>query len=304
MIFYIALISLLTIAGLAYFPVKKRFNVGKFFVNLLLVILIIFIPLTTFLLSAFLAPEWKGGAALGSLSLLYITKIYLLPFVLWAVAALYTVEVVRPQKTDSYWLLLGLFSGAVVSVLIFLFVLIDSIQKKQDIEEAIIIIIAGPGYVAIWYILRFWKLFKLSKLNKITYLYTVMSQLPFWGYSLYTSKQKYLSLSDNRPECFVITASSKGFPIIVGELTIHKHNNRNIYASKQMLRFWQFENIWAKKHPVSHKKFRNIYNLLGKKLACHINTPLRASASFILLKPVEWLLLIILIINQALRKQS
>lgn len=304
MIVYITLIILLGLAGgLAYFPEKERFNIGRFFINLLLVILIIFIPITTFLLSAAMAPEWKGGAGLGSLSLLYITKIYLLPFVLWAVASLYTVEVLRPQKIDRYWLLLGLFSGSIVSILLFLFALIDSIQiPGLGIEGVIIIVIVGPGYVPVWYTLRFWSLFKLSKLNKVTYLYTVMSQLPFWGYSIYTSKQKYLTLSENKPECFVATASSKGFPIIVGELIIYKHNSRHVHASKQMLRFWRFENIWAKNYPISHRKFRNIYNLSGKKLASHINTPLRASVSFILLKPVEWLSLMVLIFHQALKK--
>lgn len=290
-LFFLGLFCITTV--LAYLPIQNSFSFSRFMINLIIVLLIIVIPLFTFLASAFLTPEWKGGAPLGAYSLFFHTKIYLLPFVLWAMAALYIIEVVKIKNTDRYSIILGLFSGVVVSTLIFIFAIIDISVKENILVALLMMAIAGPGYVPIWFAIRFWKLCKKSQLNKVAYLITVLGQLPFWWYSIQSAQQGYITLTDKAPDCFIATASAQGYPFIVGEQTIHWHNGRNVYASKQMLRLWRFETIWSTHSPHSHKVFRIYYNCYGSALAKHINTPFKASLSYILLKPVEWILLLL-----------
>jgi hypothetical protein len=208
------------------------------------------------------------------------------------------VEVVRPKNLDVYWVVLGIFSGCLISVILFIYgMLLYSSDSK------IIFILFGPGYVSVWYSIRFFNLFKSSKLNKISYLYTFLSQLPFWGYAIYSTKEMYASLPDTPPDCFVATASSKSYPFIVGQLIHYKRHSSIKHASKQMIHFWMFEKIWKKHAALSHRYFRIFYNRWGRKLAKHINHPLMASLFFILLKPFEWLALFIIICYLPLNKK-
>ncbi|MEE9326962.1 MAG: DUF6688 family protein [Cocleimonas sp.] len=187
-----------------------------------------------------------------------------------------------------------MFSGAVISIALSIYGIL--IFGRQGIGGVLGALILNPVYIPIWYALRFWRLFKQSKLSKISYLFTTISQLPFWGYAIYQAKIKYVKLPETN-DCFVATASSYGFPFIVGKAINYQHKGNSINVSQQMIHFWAVEKLWREKAPYSHLRFRRFYNIWGRKLADRINSPLLASVSFILLKPVEWLARIILIAN-------
>jgi hypothetical protein len=284
-----------------YLPIRKDFTLAKLIINLFLVGVIVLIPLFIYLVSTIMSPESKSEAKLGAFDLFILTKIYLAPFILWAIAALYTTEVVHPKNVDRYWIMLGLFSGLVLSITMSIYGLISFGQRGS--EGILMALVANPVYIPIWYAIRFWRLFKQSKLNKVSYLFAAISQLPFWGYATYQAKVEYLKLPEFMPDCFIATASSNGLPFIVGKSINYQHKGNSINVSQQMIHFWAFEKLWREKAPYSHIRFRRFYNIWGRKLANHINNPLLASVSFILLKPIEWIARIILKANNPTGKK-
>ena len=257
-----------------------------------LTILIVILPVSVFWLSSLLTPWSQEESTLGYWDMFMQTKYFLSPFVLWAASALYAVEVLKVKNYDQYWIMLGLASGLMTSLTIIIYAFVLLIADGQWHLLSMFVFIFT--YVPLWYFIRFAYLVKSSQLKPIAYLYAFFSQLPFWFYSIHCAKQEYLSLPEFRSDCFVATASAYGYQGIIGETIKFTRGNRDLRVSKQMITFWAFEDLWKQTSPKTHYYFRLVYNVIGKKCSSYIRTPILASVFFILLKPFEWVALVVI----------
>ncbi len=104
------------------------------------------------------------------------------------------------------------------------------------------------------------------------------------------SERKCGGLPDTQPKgCVVVTAAGRGHHFIVGPFFQIEHHGARQMANRQLDTFWQFEAIWRKRSPRSHRLFRKVYNRLGPSLAARITSRWRADVVFLTLKPFEHL---------------
>ena len=106
---------------LAIPPAWKHKSWRRFFLAILLSFFGILLPLPVFWWSKYLVPEWKGGCTLGWVDCFHMGKIALTPFVIWATAALYAVEILGVRNRTRPWIVLGFLNGAIVSSMCALF---------------------------------------------------------------------------------------------------------------------------------------------------------------------------------------
>lgn len=238
------------------------------------------LPLFVFLASAFMIPEWKGGASHGWIDCFHLGKLALTPVVLWATAAFYKLEVFKSGHTKP-WVVLGFLSGAVVSSACMVFGLVCVENEAGKLWLLV------PIYVAVWYSVRAANLMSAARLNLRTCLTALASSLPLWVLGMFWSWRTYQGLSDQPPSCFVVTAASRGHPRIVGPLFEVTRYGRKRTANSQLLTFWQFEDGWRKSAPRSHATFRRFYNRVGPALAGGITQPWMADVVHLMLKPAE-----------------
>jgi hypothetical protein len=238
------------------------------------------LPLFVFFASGFLEPEGKDACAHGWLDCFITGKIALAPLVLVATFTLYVLEIVRIEKTASRWTVIGIFLGAIVADFCFV---VGMASLGWSAWMCV------PFYVAAWYSIRALQLMNAAGLKLWNYLWALFGSLPFWFLSIWWSKHIYASLPDKSPDCFIVTAASRGHEKFVGPFSEIERDGRKFFANRQLVTFWQFENLWQKFSPRSHKNFRWLYNRLGPQIAVKIKSAWLADLIFVLLKPVEWL---------------
>ncbi len=242
---------------------------------------VVIAPLIVFVLSAFMEPEWKGACHFGWLDCFIVGKLALTPLVLWGVAALYRTDVMRKIEPLKTWVVLGIFSGAIVSTVCLIFGL-------YCLEFSRMMIV--PAYVSIWYFGRAIQLIKKSDLKFWSYLWTMQGSLPLWFLSWFWSLKMYQDLPDKAPDnCFVATAASHGHASLVGPFFETEHRGQRLRANQQLITLWQFEKRWQQRFPNGHRSFRRFYNYFGRNVASQIRSPWLADVTFLALKPVEWL---------------
>lgn len=244
------------------------------------VVLLLLVPLATFVLSAVLAPESKGGAVHGWLDSFHYGKLALLPLVLWAVAALYALEVLAIERP---WVALGLFMGALVSSGCLVFG-IFAVPIRSELSSFLLI----PAYTAAWY----WALALGQKhgqrLSVGATLGAFAASLPFWAWGVILARRHYLALPETS-DCFVVTAATRGHERLVGPCFAIDRNGDRRRANSQLVTFWRFESLWQERAPRTHRAGRRFYNVVGPWLAGRIRGPLAADLVFLLLKPAELL---------------
>ena len=97
----------------------------------------------------------------------------------------------------------------------------------------------------------------------------------------------YHKLADEPPEgCFVVTASAKGHPWIVGSWLDTKTSQT---VNQQLFNFYEFENWLKRRMPGFHRRLRRVYNTVGPVVARMIVFKWQADIVYWLLKPIEWL---------------
>jgi hypothetical protein len=189
------------------------------------------------------------------------------------------------QKRTEKWIVLGIFSGAIISIVCLVFGLV-CVDIQMDTGPAIFFMVV-PLYVAVWYSFRAVELIKGSGLGIKAYLGMLLAMLPFWLASIWCSKSTYASLPDSPPGCFIVTAAGRGHRKFVGPFFNISRRGRLIQANDQLITFWTFENLWHDRAPRSHKCFRRFYNRLGPVIAAQIRSPLTADLVHAAIKPVE-----------------
>jgi len=259
----------------------KRFGIAFILTHVGVVL-----PVMTFCASALLLPDWKGGCRYGWLDCFHFGKFALLPFVLWASAALYAVEILVVKDRTRYWIVLGMVWGALVSSLCLVFgILTVAVPAPHGLAVWLIV----PLYMAVWYVVRAAKLARTSRTPWIVYLVSFSSSIPFWIGSVVWSRRSYIALPDQRTECFIVTATLRGHARLVGPFVDCTRHGQHRRANRQLMTFWQLEQMWRQRLPRSHKCFRSVYNRLGPRIALMVGSPTRADIVYLALKPVELL---------------
>ena len=101
----------------------------------------------------------------------------------------------------------------------------------------------------------------------------------------------YRSLPDDPPGCFIVTAAARGHSRLVGSWI---DPQTEVPVNQQLERFRAFEVWLQERSPQTHAIARRLYNFVGPMIAKRIDGPLKADVVYCLLKPVEWLLRLVL----------
>jgi hypothetical protein len=242
----------------------------------------IVLPLLVFFFSAFLVPQWKGGCPHGWLDCFHLGKLALAPVVLWATIALYAVEICRLPPPISRDLVMGLFLGMLVAGGCFIY---GAITFSGQAPAVYLVV---PLYTAIWYGIRLVQAHKHSHPKPKWYFAYFLGSLPFWIGGLMWSRRIFATLPNNPPECFVVTAASRGHHNFVGPFAETIHRGQRRQANHQLITFWNFEQLWRELSPLTHRWLRHIYNRVGPAVARRITSPWMADVVYLALKPAEW----------------
>jgi hypothetical protein len=246
----------------------------------------VMLPLLVFFLSAFLVPEWRGACRHGWFDCFHLGKLMLTPLVLWATGALYVREVCCVEPPYTRGLVQGLFMGTLVAGGCFVYGGVW-VCLGVGVNTPVLWLLV-PLYVALWHGIRLVQALEPSKPAARDCALSLLGSLPLWIGGVFWSQRIFEALPKNPPQCFVVTAASRGHRGLVGPLIeIERHGCRR-WANRQLVTFWNFEAQWQRHAPTSHAMFRRIYNRLGAALARRIVSPWQADVVYLALKPAEW----------------
>jgi hypothetical protein len=279
--FLIILIGISLVLALG--PVAKKWSLVRFLIALVLSFAGVVLPLFIFFFSSLMEPDWKGACVHGWLDCFITSKLALTPLVLLATAALYALEILRVENRTARWIVVGIFLGAIVSTICFVFGMV-CIGLGGDALKWFLLV---PFYVAIWYSVRAVQLIKAAGLDFRTYLISFVCSLPFWLASWLWSRSLYASLPDQPDSCFIVTAAGRGHAAFVGTHIEIERNGHRVLVNQQLITFWQFENLWRNFAPRSHRIFRCGYNRVGPIIAARIKSPWLADFAYLAIKPLE-----------------
>jgi hypothetical protein len=93
---------------------------------------------------------------------------------------------------------------------------------------------------------------------------------------------------------YLCTAAAQGHERVVKPLRFGMRGEKRIIVNRQLCVANAFEEMLQEKTPNFRKLLRRVYDAVGCPIAKHINTPLKADIAYIVIKPLEWFLLIIL----------
>lgn len=106
--------------------------------------------------------------------------------------------------------------------------------------------------------------------------------------------QKYSPPPLTYDEHYLCTVSLRGHKKIVKPLRYGIRKNEKIVVNRQLCIANAFEQLIEEKTPKFHHFIRYIYDKYGYPLSKHINTAWQADITYILMKPLEWIFLIVL----------
>ncbi len=93
---------------------------------------------------------------------------------------------------------------------------------------------------------------------------------------------------------YLCTVSLRGHKNIVKPTRMGIRRGRRIVVNRQLCIANAFEDLIKEKTPKFHHYIRYIYDKYGYPLSKHINTAIQADITYILMKPLEWIFLIVL----------
>ena len=88
--------------------------------------------------------------------------------------------------------------------------------------------------------------------------------------------------------------AARGHENLVKPLRSGIRRGKRITVNRQLMVANAFENILEEYTPTIHKIIRYIYDKYGYPLSKHINTKFSADIVYILMKPLEWIFLVVL----------
>lgn len=93
---------------------------------------------------------------------------------------------------------------------------------------------------------------------------------------------------------YLCTVSARGHEKVVKPLRAGLRGGKRILVNRQLLIANAFENILEQYTPKTHKAIRYIYDKYGYPLSKHINSKISADLTYFLMKPLEWIFLLVL----------
>ena len=93
---------------------------------------------------------------------------------------------------------------------------------------------------------------------------------------------------------YLCTVAAGGHKRVVKRIRLGTRRNSTIIVNRQLSVANAFEELVQERAPRFHKKIRGIYDTYGYPLSRKITTPLRADFVYIMMKPLEWIFLVVL----------
>lgn len=93
---------------------------------------------------------------------------------------------------------------------------------------------------------------------------------------------------------YLCTVSLRGHKELVKPTRMGIRHGKKIIVNRQLCIANAFEQLIEEKTPRLHHFIRNTYDKYGYPLSKHINTPVQADITYIIMKPLEWIFLAIL----------
>lgn len=108
-------------------------------------------------------------------------------------------------------------------------------------------------------------------------------------YNILKMFELYNALPVNPPDCYIATAAANGHSQLVGSQVVTLVNGKTMRVNRQLQRLKAVEIAWMGASASSHGMMRRVYDVVGKRLAKHIQNPILADAAFFFLLPIEWI---------------
>ena len=249
------------------------------------------VPLVIFLLSCLLKPDAKSQCPHGWIDCLQATKLALLPLVAWALVAVFQLQT-RGQRPDRRAAdAAGLVAGLLVSGGSTLHALFAVPEARGELGWFLLV----PIGVYIWLATWWWRLFDADRRTTLRGSTAgAAASAPFAALSAWWATQVFAGLPEHPPECFMVTAASRGHTWITGRKHLLQRPSGPREASRQLAVFWRLEERWHARAPDAHDRFRRIYNRIGPVVARRIDRPWKADLVVLALLPLEAVAFLIL----------
>ena len=95
-------------------------------------------------------------------------------------------------------------------------------------------------------------------------------------------------------EHYLCTVAAGGHERVVRPVRMGERHGHRIVVNRQLLIANAFEQILEEKTPGMHRVIRNFYDTHGYPIARHIKTKTAADMVYFIMKPLEWLFLLVL----------
>ena len=147
-----------------------------------------------------------------------------------------------------------------------------------------------------------WILFMFPVLMAIQLFLVLFGQKPdsFIQVFLDTSSYNYSKVIPPEPVVipgdghYLCTVAARGHEKVVKPVRSGIRHGRRITVNRQLMIANAFENVLEEYTPKLHRIIRYIYDKYGYPLSKHINTKFSADIVYCLMKPLEWIFLVVL----------
>ena len=95
-------------------------------------------------------------------------------------------------------------------------------------------------------------------------------------------------------EHYLCTVAAGGHKRIVRPIRMGERHGHMIVVNRQLLIANAFEQILEERIPRVHRSVRNFYDTYGYPIACHIKSKYAADLVYIIMKPLEWIFLLVI----------
>lgn len=97
-----------------------------------------------------------------------------------------------------------------------------------------------------------------------------------------------------RDEHYLCTVAAGGHRNVVRPLRMGKRHGHEVIVNRQLCIANAFEQLLEERTPKFHRFVRNLYDRLGYPIAKHIHSPYAADIIYFIMKPLEWIFLVVL----------
>ena len=143
-------------------------------------------------------------------------------------------------------------------------------------------------------------LFALPLLGLIIAILTLFGQAPDSIIQAWTQTSDWTLSQQVAPQNiyvdqhYLCTVAAGGHPKVVKPLREGKRHGHKVLVNRQLCIANAFEQLLEERLPRTHRAIRSFYDKYGYPIAKHIKSPYTADVIWFLMKPLEWLFLIVL----------